>query len=372
MQKLILVATCPIGLEAVLKQEIIFLGYDILLVNNGRIHFEADMKAIARVNIFLRTASRVFLLIKSFKASDFDLFFDGISAIEWGKYIPKDAKIIVNSKNVKSNLKSEPTNQRVGKKAILKSLEKYYETENFSETGLEIKIELLLENDNLFILLDLSGEGLQKRSYRTRTGDAPIKETLAAALVLLSRWRPKFPLIDPFCGSGTILIEAAMIACNIAPGKNRSFISEKYEFINKDIWVEAREEASRKEKEIAVKIIGYDNDDSVLKLARINAKNAGVEDFIDFHKRDVNDFQSSFKNGTIITNPPYGERMGEQKEVEILYKNFGKIFQSLNSWSVNIITSIPRFQETFGKRANKNRKLYNGAIRSYFYQYFKM
>jgi len=370
MEKIILIATCSMGIEAILKREIQKLNYNILEVENGRVVFEGDFLAIARANIFLRTASKIFLLLKKFDSSNFDKLFDGVLSVDWAKYIAQDSKIIVNGKSIKSKLQSVPANQKMVKKAIITKMEKSYNTDYFPEMGFESRIDAIIEKDIAMLLLDLSGDGLHKRGYRSRAGEAPIKETLAAAMVDLSRVRRDSFVVDPFCGSGTILIEAATRAYNIAPGIKRTFISEDYDFIDSSVWQIARKEAHDGKRDCDAKFFGYDIDEKMLKVARINAQRAGVGDYVHFHKRDVLDFTTEIKDGIIISNPPYGERLSEETKVRELYKKMATIFLSHSGWSVNIITSLEKFQETYGKWANKNRKLYNGTIKSYFYQYF--
>ncbi len=370
MNKLTLVATCSMGIESILKKEIQRLNYNIVEVENGRVVFEGDELAIARANIYLRTASKIFLVLNSYPSMDFDQLFDGVLAVDWAHYISQDAKIIVNGRSVKSKLQSVPANQKMVKKAIINKMEESYKTDYFPEIGFEYRIDILIEKDNAMLLLDLSGDGLHRRGYRSRAGEAPIKETLAAAMVDLSRVRRDSFVVDPFCGSGTILIEAATKAYNIAPGINRTFISEDYEFIDSEVWKTAREEAKNGVRPCDARFFGYDTDERILKAARMNAERAGVGDYVHFHKKDVLDFTTEIKDGIIISNPPYGERMSEEEEVRELYSKMASIFISNAGWSVNIITSLERFQETYGKRADKNRKLYNGTIRSYFYQYY--
>ena len=371
MTKYQIIASATFGLESILNQEIKNLGYTNTNTENGRILFEGDALAVARTNIFLRTAERIFIRLAKFEAKDFDQLFEGTGSIPWGEMIPQNGAIHVVGKSVKSKLHSVPTCQGMVKKSIIESLKKHYNTDSFPEDGPLFKVEISINNDIAEISLDTSGSGLHRRGYRERAGDAPLKETLAAGLLLLSRWNPQKPLIDPFCGSGTILIEAAMIGKNIAPGLNRNFISQRWDFLPKSIWREAGKEAIDAINDAKFTLEGYDIDERVLDIARNNAENAEVEDFIHFQKRDVADFKSSKRNGYIVTNPPYGERLGNVTVINDLYQKMGNVLKDLENWSFFILTAHPNFQENFGIRAPKKRKLFNGNLKCNFYQYFK-
>ncbi|SEF56950.1 putative N6-adenine-specific DNA methylase [Caloramator fervidus] len=365
-----IVATCAFGIEGILKEEIINLGYKDIKVDNGKVVFEGEERDIARCNIWLRTADRIFIKITEFKAETFEELFQGTKAVNWGDILPKDAKIHVVGKSVKSKLFSVSDCQAIVKKAIIESMKNKYNIEWFEETGAEYKIEVSLLKDMATISLDTSGIGLHKRGYRQLSGDAPLRETLASALVYISKWDPKRVLADPLCGSGTILIEAAMIGKNIAPGINRQFAMENWPNFNKNVWIEERELAKSKMNEEEFLLLGSDIDGKILKVARENAKKAGVDKYIAFQKLPVEEFRSRKKYGVIITNPPYGERLMEKREVEKLYRKMGEVFSKLDTWSFFVLTAHPEFQRYFGKKADKNRKLYNGKLLCYYYQYF--
>lgn len=372
MSKIELIATSTFGLEAIVAQEIRDLGYEDLKVENGKVTFVADEAAIPKANLWLRTADRVFVKMGEFKALSFEQLFDKTKALPWEEWIPKDGKFpVYKAKSVKSKLFSLSDCQSIVKKAVVEKLREAYPIEWFEETGEEYPIQISILKDVATLMIDTSGMGLHKRGYREYGNEAPIKETLAAALVKLSRWEPSRQLIDPLCGSGTILIEAAMIGKNIAPGLQRNFVSEHWHRLPKEMWKKAKVEAMRAidvDKEF--RILGSDIDGRALKQARANAEMAGVDDCIFFQKLPVQELRSRKKYGVIISNPPYGERLGEKKEVETLYRDMGRVFDQLDLWSFFIITSHLEFEKYFGKRADKNRKLYNGRILTYFYQYF--
>ncbi len=367
-----LVATCVYGLEKVLKFEIIGLGYKVDKVEDGRVFFKGDALAVARANIFLRTAGRVFIILKEFHSTDFEEYFQEIKAIDWASYIPLDGRIHVSGSSVKSGLSSVPTCQAVAKKSIIESMSVFYKSDTFPETGVLYKIHVSLKKDIVQVNLDTSIEGLHRRGYRSnRAGEAPLRETLAAGLVLLSRWRSDFYLVDPFCGSGTILIEAALIGRDIAPGMNRKFGSEDWFFLPEEVWEEARQEARDKVNNKNFKIFGYDIDERVLKSARINAEAAGVGDNIDFHQRAVSDFSSQMEKGNVITNPPYGERLGEADEVHQLYVELHEAFKKLPHWSFYVYTGYENYNRVFWEKPDNRRKLFNANIKCYLHQYFK-
>lgn len=372
MNKYILTAPCGFGLEAVVKREIMDLGFEIESVDDGKVSFYGDEKAIAKANINLRTCERILIEVAKFDAYTFDELFEKTKSIKWSKYISIDGQFPVKkASSVKSTLFSPSDIQSIVKKAIVESLKKDYKVDWFEETKEEYPIRVFIKKDQVAIYIDTSGESLHKRGYREIASQAPISETLAAAIVKLTPWRAQRPLIDPFCGSGTILIEACMNELKIAPGKNRSFISEEFSFISKDVWIEERQNAISNEiKDIEFLVEGYDIDDDVLSIARENAKIAGVEKYIHFQKRDVRNLTSSKQYGFIITNPPYGERLEDRKTVANLYSDLKEPFSKLDTWSFFIITSFEEFEQYFGRKASKKRKLYNGMLKTDLYQYF--
>lgn len=371
MQKVELIATATFGLESVVAEEVKALGYDQVQVENGRVNFTADISAIARTNLWLRTADRVRLKIGEFKATTFDELFEKTKALPWSDWITEDATFPVEGKSVKSTLYSVPDCQAIVKKAVVESLKKTYKTDWFEEKGPLYKIEVALHKDIATLTIDTSGPGLHKRGYRGLIGTAPLKETMAAAMIILSRWKPDRVFMDPFCGSGTLPIEAALIGQNIAPGMNREFVCESWPAIPKTVWREARAEThdlARYDQKL--EIIGTDVDDEILKIARRNAEEAGVDDQIHFQRMDVRDIRTKRKYGYLICNPPYGERLGEWKQVSRLYGEMGKTFAAMDTWSFYIITSDEQFEEHFGRQASKKRKLYNGNIKVDYYQFF--
>ena len=367
-----LVVPCHFGLEAVAKREIYDLGYEITRVEDGRGTLEGDAEAICRANIFLRSAERVLLLVGRFRAVTFDELFEGIKALPWEQYIPKDGKIwIKKASSIKSKLFSPSDIQSIAKKAIIERLKKSSRIDWFPEDGAVYPIRIFLLKDEVMVTLDTSGDSLHKRGYRLMTSKAPLTETLAAALIMLTPWKKDRILVDPFCGSGTFPIEAAMMAANIAPGMNRSFVAEKWDnLIPKKLWYEAAEEAAELvDMDIEVDIQGYDIDAEVVRAARENAKRAGVEKLIHFQERAVADLHHPKKYGFIITNPPYGERLEEKKELPALYTQIGQAYKSLDAWSLYMITSYEDAERYIGRKADKNRKIYNGMIKTYFYQF---
>ena len=367
-----LMAPCHFGLEAVLKREIYDLGYEITQVEDGRITFEGDAEAICRGNIFLRTTERVLLKIGKFQAETFEELFQGIKALPWEKYIPADGKFwVTKASSVKSKLFSPSDIQRIVKKAIVERLKQKYDTEWFSEEGASYPIRIFLLKDEETVTIDTSGDSLHKRGYRYLASKAPISETLAAALILLTPWKGDRILVDPFCGSGTFLIEAAMMAANIAPGMKRHFLSEGWNnLIPEELWQECFKEAEDMvNTDIKVDIQGYDIDGEIVKAARDNARRAGVEQLIHFQQRSVSDLHHPKKYGFIITNPPYGERMEEKEALPELYAGIGESYRGLNSWSMYIITSYEDAERYIGCKADKNRKIYNGMLKAYFYQF---
>lgn len=373
MKKFNLIATTTFGIEAITKKEIEKLGYKNLTATNGKIELEGDVRDIAILNTWLRTAERVLIKIGEFKATSFEELFNKTEIIDWASLIPIDGKMHVVGKSVKSQLHSVPDCQSIVKKAIIKSMSKSYGIDQFDEDGPTYKIEVAILKDIVTLSIDTSGAGLHKRGYRPYAGMAPLKETLAAALVMMARWKYSQPMIDPFCGSGTILIEAALFARNIAPGLNRGFICEEWPGFDSKIFSQVREEANAKafrDKEYI--LIGYDIDENVLRQARSNAKAAGVIDDIKFHQRDFVDFESDIIQACLVTNPPYGERLGEEEEIRKLNELMGDLRDEYPHWGINIFTAFGGFERDFGEEASKNRKLYNGRILTRFYQYYSM
>lgn len=367
-----LVAPCHFGLEAVLKREIYDLGYEITQVEDGRVTFEGDAEAICRANVFLRTAERVLLLVGRFRATTFDELFEGVKALPWEEYLPKDAKFWVKkASSIKSKLFSSSDIQSIVKKAVVERLKREYEVEWFPEDGAAYPIRVFLLKDEVLVTLDTSGESLHKRGYRTMTSKAPLTETLAAALLMLTPWKADRIFVDPFCGSGTFPIEAAMMAANIAPGMHREFIAEQWtNLIDRKLWYETVEEAEEMvDTSVSVDIQGYDIDGEVVKAARENAKRAGVADMIHFQERQVSELRHPKKYGFIVTNPPYGERLEDKKDLPELYTQIGEAYRNLDSWSMYMITSYEDTEKYIGRKADKNRKIYNGMLKTYFYQF---
>ena len=365
-----LIATSTFGIESITAKELRALGYEDLKIENGKVTFEGDEMDIAIANIHLRTADRVLIKMAEFEARSFEELFQGTKSVDWSKLIPIDGVMHVTGKSIKSTLHSVPDCQSIVKRAIVKSMSESYGIEQFSETGPVYKIEVAILKDVVTLTVDTTGPGLHKRGYRELAGIAPLKETLAASMLLISRWRDDCELIDPFCGSGTILIEAAMIALNIAPGVNRDFVCETWPSMPAHIFESVRNGARNSEKHKDLKIIGYDIDYKTLKVAMENAKKAGVDKYIQFQKRDFMEFSTSRKYGFIVSNPPYGERIGEGKMLIELYKHMGRVKKKLDTWDFNLLTSFEPFEKTFGIKSTKNRKLYNGKIKCYYYQYF--
>ena len=364
-----IIAVSTFGLESVVALELKALGYDGLTVENGRVLFQGDERDIARCNIWLRTADRVLIKVAEFKAVDFEDLFQGTLRVPWEEMIPVNGTMHVVGKSVKSQLFSVKDCQAIVKRAVVEAMRRKYRKEWFEESGPLYRIEISMLKDVATLTVDTSGSGLHRRGYRLGSGEAPLRETIAAGLVILSRWKPDRILSDPLCGSGTIPIEAALIGRNMAPGLGRSFASEDWEQIPVSVWEAVREDARARIDEAGFRILASDIDGEVLKRARENAARAGVADYVAFQKLPVEEFRSRKKYGCIVCNPPYGERIGEAKEVEQLYKAMGQVFASLDSWSFFILSAHPGFQKLFGKRADKNRKIFNGDIRCYFYQY---
>ena len=372
MSRIELVAPCHFGLEAVLKREIQDLGYEILQVEDGKVTFCGDENAVCRANIFLRTAERILLKVGKLKAVTFDELFEQIKDLPWEDYIPSDGKFwVAKASSVKSRLFSPSDIQSIVKKAIVERLKNIYHIEWFPETGAEYPIRISFMKDEALVCLDTTGLSLHKRGYRSMVSKAPIKETLAAALIMLTPWKKDRILVDPFCGSGTFPIEAAMIAANIAPGMNRSFTAEKWtNLLERKWWYQAVDEANDLvDDNIETDIQGYDIDGEIIKAARQNARDAGVEHLIHFQQRPLSQLSHPKKYGFLISNPPYGERLEEKSQLPGLYTEIGERFQNLDSWSMYLITSYEDAEKYIGRKADKNRKIYNGMLRTYFYQF---
>lgn len=366
-----LVATSAMGLESLVADEVKALGYKTTS-ENGKIYFQGDELAIAKTNLWLRVADRVRIVAGEFEATTFDDLFEQTKAIPWERFLPVDAEFPVAGKSVKSTLYSVPDCQAIVKKAIVERLKiAYKRTGFFDESGPLFKLEVSILKDKVTLTIDSSGTGLHKRGYRMAQGDAPLKETLAAALVKVSRWNPNRPFVDPFCGSGTIAIEAAMIGQNIAPGYNREFLSEEWPWINKNIWDQVREEAEDLAKyDQPLDISGFDYDPRMIKVAQENAAGAGFMDLIKFQTSDVRDLTLEGLNGVMVGNPPYGERLGEVEEAEEITRELGRIMKNYPSWSVYMLSSLENFEKLYGHRATKKRKLFNGFIRTDLYQFW--
>ena len=356
-----LLVPCHFGLEAVLKREIYDLGYEITKVEDGRVTFEGDEEAICRANIFLRTAERVMIQVGRFKATTFEELFQGIKNLPWEEYIPEDGKFWVKkASSINSKLFSPSDIQSIAKKAMVERMKQKYHKEWFKEDGAAYPVRIFLLKDEVTVALDTSGDSLHKRGYRTMTSKAPLTETLAASLIMLTPWRKDRILVDPFCGSGTFPIEAAMIAANVAPGMNRDFTAEEWtNLIDRKLWYECVKEAEDMiDTTVKVDIQGYDIDGDVIKAARENAKRAGVEHMIHFQQRAVADLSHPKKYGFIITNPPYGERLEDKADLPELYTQIGQAYQRLDSWSMFLITSYTDTEKYIGRKADKNRKIY--------------
>ena len=372
MDKFELIAPCHFGLEAVMKREILELGYEIIKVEDGKVTFSGDAEAIVRANMFLRTTERILLKVGQFKAVTFEELFEKTKALPWENYIPVDGKFWIKKANsVKSQLFSPSDIQSIMKKAMVERLKSVYHVEWFEEDGASYPVRVAFMKDEVTIGIDTSGISLHKRGYRQAISKAPITETLAAALIKLTPWRKDRILVDPFCGSGTFPIEAAMMAANIAPGMNRDFLSQEWSgLIPKKVWYEAVEEANDLvDLDVETAIQGYDVDESVIAIARENARRAGVDKFIHFQRRPVAQLRHPKKYGFIITNPPYGERLEDKKDLPALYTQIGEVYAALDDWSMYLITSYEEAERYIGRKADRNRKLYNGMIRTYFYQF---
>lgn len=372
MRKFELIAPCHFGMEAVLKREIVDLGYDITEVADGRVTFFGDEEALCRANIFLRTAERILIKVGCFQAETFEELFQGIKALPWEEYIPVDGRFwVAKAASIKSKLFSPSDIQSIVKKGMVERLKQVYGISWFREEGDSFPLRIFLMKDQVTVGLDSTGESLHKRGYRKLTAKAPIAENLAAALILLTPWNRERILVDPFCGSGTFPIEAAMMAAGMAPGMNRGFTAESWEhIIGKRNWYDALDEA-REQIDLTVEtdIQGYDIDDAMVGTARENAKLAGVEKLIHFQRREVALLSHPKKYGFLITNPPYGERLQEKAELPALYRTIGERFRALDSWSMYLITGYENAEQDIGLKADKNRKIYNGMMKTYYYQF---
>ena len=372
MERLELIAPCHFGLEAVLKREILDLGYEIIRVEDGRILFEGDAEAVCRANIYLRTAERILIKAGEFHAETFEDLFQGTKAIPWEHYIPVNGKFYVTkAASVKSKLFSPSDIQSIMKKAMVERMKEIHHISWFAEDGDLFPVRVFLHKDEVLVGIDTTGESLHKRGYRKLTAKAPIAENLAAALIMLTPWRGNRILVDPFCGSGTFPIEAAMMAAHMAPGVNRSFTAMTWNhLIPEKEWKEVREEAKEEiDLNVETDIQGYDLDETMVEYARQNARLAGVDHLIHFQKRGVDQLSHSRKYGFVITNPPYGERLEEKEALFDLYHMIGERFRKLDDWSLYLITSYDKAQEALGLKADKNRKIYNGMMKTYFYQF---
>ncbi|MDY2652435.1 MULTISPECIES: THUMP domain-containing class I SAM-dependent RNA methyltransferase [Eisenbergiella] len=372
MRKFELIAPCHFGLEAVLKKEIIDLGYDVTLVEDGRITFFGDEEAVSRANVFLRSAERILIKVGSFHAETFEELFRGTRSLPWEEFIPSDGKFwVAKAASVKSKLFSPSDIQSIMKKAMVERLKGVYHVSWFEEDGAPFPVRVFLMKDEVTVGLDTTGESLHKRGYRKLTAKAPIAENLAASLIMLTPWRGDRILVDPFCGSGTFPIEAAMMAASMAPGMNRSFTAEEWpSVVGKRNWYDAVDEAQEMvDLQIETDIQGYDIDDAMVSIARENAKLAGVDKLIHFQRRPLSQLSHPKKYGFLITNPPYGERLEEKSALPALYKELGARYAALDSWSMYLITAYENAERDIGRKADKNRKIYNGMMKTYFYQY---
>ncbi|MDY4068746.1 MAG: class I SAM-dependent RNA methyltransferase [Lachnospiraceae bacterium] len=372
MRKFELIVPCHFGLEAPLKREITELGYEITSVEDGRVTFFGDEEAVCRANIFLRTAERVLIKVGSFHAETFEELFQGTKSLPWEEYIPSDGRFwVTKAASVKSKLFSPSDIQSIMKKAMVDRLKSVYHINWFEENGDSFPIRVFLYKDQVTVGLDTTGESLHKRGYRKLTAKAPIAENLAAALLMLTPWHKDRILVDPFCGSGTFPIEAAMMAANMAPGASRSFASENWtHIIGKKNWYDTLDEANELvDLKVDTDIQGYDIDETMVAIARENARLAGVEKLIHFQKRDVAQLSHPKKYGFLVTNPPYGERLQDKEAMPALYRMIGERFAALDSWSMYLITSYEGAEHDIGRKADKNRKIYNGMMKTYFYQF---
>ncbi|UUX34324.1 THUMP domain-containing class I SAM-dependent RNA methyltransferase [Fundicoccus culcitae] len=366
-----LIATAAVGIESLVNQELKDLHYQTQ-VENGRVRFHGTAKDVATTNIWLRTADRIKIIFGEFDAKSFESLFDQTYALPWEEILPLDAEFPVSGKSIKSQLHSVPNVQRIVKKAIAKKMMDYYHRKTpLSETGALYHIEVSILKDHVLLTLDTSGTSLFKRGYRTEKGGAPLKENMAAALVLLTTWYPERPLYDPTCGSGTILIEAALMGHNIAPGLKRNFAAESWEYLQPEVWAAVRQEATEAiNHDIKLDILGTDIDGRMIEIAKRNAQAAGVGDSIEFKQMQLSDYRPNKEFGILISNPPYGDRLLDQTQVERLYKQMGDIYRTMPTWSKYILSSHENFEHFYGEKATKKRKLYNGALKVDYYQYW--
>ena len=371
MTRYTIVATASFGLEAVVRAELTALGFGEARTEDRRVIFEGGAREVARCNIGLRTADRVLLRVAEFPAGDFDALYEGVRAVRWTDFMAPSPAVVVEARSNRSKITSVPAIQSVSKKAIVDALSRGKSSSRMEESGPPYTVEVTIARDRASILLDTTGPGLHKRGYRASGGEAPMRENLAAALVLLSRWDTSRPFADPLCGSGTIPIEAALIACNIAPGIGRRFAAEEWPGVPRAVWKAAREEArSEERRDVELRIEASDRDAKIIEAARRNAERAGVGPRIGFRCAELDSFKPAGDFGCMVSNPPYGERLGGAQEVEGLYRGMGKLFARLDTWSLFVLTAHEGFQKLFGAPATKNRKLYNGNLRCWFYQYF--
>jgi len=369
MKNLDILVCTSAGVEAVTKRELFKLGINDCPATDGRLAFKGDLQDLCECNVNLRTADRVLIKIAEFSAETFDELFDGVFAINWRDWLSVDQRVVVSAKSVKSKLFALSSLQSLGKKAIVEKLKKSYRVGTIDEKGSEAKIEISLKNDLATICIDASGDGLHKRGYRDLVGAAPLKETLAAAMIMLSVWNPDRPFVDLFCGSGTLPIEAAMIGLNVAPNVNRNFAMQNFKFFDNAVLEQTLQKARDSVEERPLKIFGFDIDQNAISLSLRHAKRAGVQEYIHFQRQDFKDFSSKSKYGVIVSNPPYGERLMTEKEVRFLYKDLRAKFDSLDSWSMGVLTSYYNFEKSFGKKADKNRKFFNSNLECHYYQY---
>ncbi|HHV18687.1 MAG TPA: class I SAM-dependent RNA methyltransferase [Thermoanaerobacterales bacterium] len=370
MAQIKLIAPTLLGIEAVTAKELKRLGYNNVKVENGRVSFMGDERAICRSNLWIRTAERILINVGEFSATTYDELFEKTKALPWDEWIPENGAFPVKGYSLKSKLYSVPDCQAIIKKAVVEKLKGKYKRTWFNEDGSLYQLQFSMMKDKVTLMIDTSGQGLHKRGYREKSNIAPLRETLAAAMIMLSKWRSDRSLLDPFCGSGTIPIEAALIGANIAPGMDREFVSESWPNIPKKLWWDARNEAHSVINNNKLEIAGSDIDKHTVKLSRENAYKANVDEYIVFKNMALKNINPFGNYGCIICNPPYGERMGEVREVEQLYKQMGEVFKRFDTWSKYILTPHKDFQKLFGKISDKNRKLYNGMIKCYYYQYF--
>lgn len=372
MRTFSIVLPCHFGLEAVLKREVYDLGYEVSEVTDGRVTFTGDAEAVCRANIFLRTAERVLISVGKFKAFTYDELFEKVKACPWEYFIPENGRFWVTKANtVNSKLYSPSDIQSIVKKAMVERLKTQYDVEWFKEDGEDYPVRVFINKDEVSVCLDTTGDSLHKRGYRTRAGKAPISETLAAALIMLTPWKKDRIMVDPFCGSGTFAIEAALIAANIAPGMNRTFTAEKWtNFIDRQLWYDAVDEAEENiDKNVITHIEGYDIDPEMVKIAKDNARRAGVSKLVRFYERPAGELVHDAEYGFIITNPPYGERLEEKEALPRIYSDFGRQMKLLDTWSTYLITSYEDTEKYIGRKADKNRKIYNGMLKTTYYQY---